>query len=239
MHTLFSRWSRLALLTLPLAVACGSDSTFDPNRDLKLRIVNASTAAGGPAELLLDEQSAGLLAYGQSTPYFTAPGGGHTITMRDEPTDGVPGPVLFTTNVTLSAGEFQTVIVTGSASDLAAITATEQSEAGDGTFLLRVIHAGPTTPSLDLYLNAQGTDINTVTPLISGIDPREVTDYQTVPVGSYQVRLTTSGTKDVLISANSLSIQSGQVATILVLDNPTAGGAPAAFVVPDGGDLNP
>ena len=62
---------------------------------------------------------------------------------------------------------------------------------------------------------------------------------QTIPVGSYQVRLTTSGTKDVLISANSLSIQSGQVATVLVLDNPTAGGAPAAFVVPDGGDLSP
>jgi hypothetical protein len=53
------------------------------------------------------------------------------------------------------------------------------------------------------------------------------------------VRLTTSGTKDVLISADALSIQSGQVATVLVLDNPNAGGAPAAFVVPDGGDLNP
>jgi hypothetical protein len=187
MSTLFIRWFRLGILALPLVFGCGTDSSFDPNRDLKLRIVNASTAAGGSAELLLDGQSAGLLAYGQSTAYFTATGGGHTIEMRDEPTDGVPGPLLFTTNVTLSAGEFQTVIVTGSASDLAAIITTEESEAGSGTFLLRVVHAAPTTPSLDLYVNAPGTDITTVNPLISGIDPREVTAYQTIPVGTYQV----------------------------------------------------
>ena len=239
MSTPFIRWFRLGILALPLAFGCGNDSSFDPNRDLKLRIVNASTAAGGSAELLLDGQSAGLLTYGQSTPYFTATGGGHTIEMRDEPTDGVPGPLLFTTSVTLTAGEFQTVVVTGSASDLAAITTTEESEAGSGTFLLRVVHAGPTTPSLDLYVNAQGTDINTVNPLVSGIDPREVTAYQTIPVGTYQVRLTQAGTKDPLISANGLTIQDGQVATLLVLDNPTPGSPPAGFVVPDGGDLNP
>jgi hypothetical protein len=239
MSTFFLRWFRLAMLALPVAVACGTDSSFDPSRDLRLRLVNASTAAGGTAEMLLDGQSAGLLAYGQSTPYFVATGGGHTIVMRDEPTEGVPGPVLFTTSVTLTAGEFQTVIISGSASDLAAITATEESEAGDGTFLLRVIHAGLTTPSLDLYVNAEGTDINTVTPLISGVDPREVTDYQQIPVGSYQLRVTAAGTKDALISANSLSVQEGQVATLLVLDNPSPGNPPVGFVVPDGGDLNP
>ena len=241
MPTPLFRRARAALLFLPLAAACGNDPIvpFDPSRDLRVRIVNASVAAGGSAEFLMDGQSAGLLAYGQSTPYFQATGGSRTIVMRDEPdSDGLPGATLFTATVSLTAGQFQTVFITGSGSDLAAITTTEQSDAPDGSFRLRVVHAGPTTPPLDLYVTEEGADINAATPLIAGIDPREVTDYQVIAFGAYQLRLTVAATKDVLIASNRTTFLEGQVTTLLVLDNPTPGQPPAGFVVPDGGDLD-
>jgi hypothetical protein len=242
MHrSLLHRWCA-ALLAVPLVVGCGDDpiAPFDPSRDLRLRMVNASVAAGGNAEFLLDGQSAGLLAYGQSTPYFQATGGTRTITMRDEPTDdGLPGPTLFTAQVPLTAGQFQTVFVTGSGSELAAITTTELSDAPADNFRLRVVHAGTTTPALDLYVTEEGADISAAAPLVGGIDPREVTDYQVIPFGSYQLRLTAAGTKDVLISSNQITFLDGQVTSLVVLDNPTAGEPPAGFIVPDGGDLDP
>jgi hypothetical protein len=241
MHRPFLRHWHAAVLAGSLLVGCGDGpiAPFDPSRDLRLRIVNASVAAGGAAEFLLDNQSAGLLGYGAGTPYFQATGGSRTIEMRDEPTDdGLPGPTLFTTQVSLSAGQFQTVIVTGSASELAAITTTELSDAPDGSFRLRLVHAGITTPALDLYVVAEGASIDDVSPVISGIDPREVSEYQLFNIGTYDARLTTVGTKDV-VASNRLSIQENLAATMLVLDNPIPEEPPGAFVVRDGGDLDP
>ena len=245
MHTLLLRRFRTALFLLPIAAACGDDpiAPFDPSRDLRLRMVNASVAPGGSAEFLLDGQSAGVLAYARSSPYFQVTGGSRTIVMRDEPDpDGLPGPTLFTTTVALTAGQFQTVVIAGAGSDLTAITTTELSGAPSGNFRLRVVHAGPTTPSLDLYVTAVGADINAATPLISGIDPREVTDYQVITFGIYQIRLTTAGTKDVVIPSNPsqepLTFEDGQVATLLILDNLTSGQPPAGVILPDGGDLD-
>ena len=241
MHRPFLRHWRAALLAVPLLVGCGDDpiESFDPSRDLRLRIINASLAAGGAAEFLIDDRSAGLLGYGQGTPYFQITGGNRTVVMRDEPDgEGLPGPTLFSAAVTLTPGQFQTLVISGAGSDLAALTATDQSEAPGGNILLRVLHAGAGTPSLDLYVIAVEADLQTATPLVSGIDPREVTEYQTLPFGRYQLRLTTAGTKDVLAGAPEQTFDDGQVATLVVFDNPTPGQPPVVPIIPDGGDLD-
>lgn len=242
MQTPFFRWFRAALLALPLAAGCGNDPTnaFDPSRDLKLRIVHASAAPGGSAEFLFDGQRVTQLGYGQNTPYLQVTGGSHTIGMRGAPDqDGNPGPMLFSTTVSLTAGQFQTVVVTGTGSEITAITITDQSTAATGNWQIRVMHAGQSTPALDLYVTAPGADLNAATPLVTGINWRDVTDYQLIGVGSYQIRLTPTGTKTALISSSDqgLAFQDGQVSSLLVLDNPTSGAPPAGFLLPDGGVL--
>ena len=83
-----------------------------------------------------------------------------------------------------------------------------------------------------------GADLNAATPLISGIAPRAVTDYQVIAVGEYQLRLTAAGTKDVLAGSDRQRFLDGQVGTLLVFDNPTPGQLPIVPIVPDGGDLD-
>ncbi len=237
---LFGRWLPLALLALTLASGCNSDdiAPFDPSRDAKLRLVHASSSPGGQADFLLDGARVTRLGYAQTTAYITVTAGTRTIGMQGLPDqDGNPGPTFISTPVAITAGQFQTVVITGGGADIAAITTTDASTPGSGNWSLRVVHAGQGTPSLDLYVTAAGADLNAATPLVTGIDWREATDYQVIATGSLRIHLTPTGTKTPLISSNTIAFQDGQVSTLFVFDNSTPGALPVGLLLGDGGVL--
>jgi hypothetical protein len=155
----FTRWLPLVALVVALGSGCGNDNIqpFDPTTQAKLRLVHASLAPGGEADFLLDGARVTRLGYGQTTTYIDVTAGTRTITLRDLPDqDGNPGPTFIGTPVTLTAGQFHTVVITGSGADIAAMTTTDGADPPAGNWNLRVVHAGQGTPSLDLYVTAQG-----------------------------------------------------------------------------------
>jgi hypothetical protein len=237
--SLFARWFPLALLALAVTACSNTDiAPFDPNTQAKLRIVHASLAPAGEADFLLDGARVARLGYAQTTAYIDVAAGGRTITMRDLPDqDGNPGPTFIAAPVTLPAGQFHTLVITGSGADVSVVTTTDGGTPAAGNFSLRIVHAGQGTASLDLYVTAQGADLNAATPLVSGIDWREVTDYQVLGTASLQVRLTATGTKTPVISSNEIAFQDGQVSTLFVFDNSTQGALPVGLLLADGGVL--
>ena len=178
---LFARTLGLVLAVAALASSCSNDNVvpFDPSRDAKLRIVHGSLAPAGDADFLIDGSRVTRLGYRETTAYITVAGGSRTIAMQDLPDqDGNPGPTFITAPVDLSPGVFHSVVVTGSGSEIAAIATTDGATPPAGNWSLRIVHAGQSTPSLDLYVTPQGADLNAATPLVSGIDWKEVTEYQ-------------------------------------------------------------
>jgi hypothetical protein len=70
---------------------------------------------------------------------------------------------------------------------------------------IRVMNASFNASSIDLYLNAPGTNIDGVNPLIAATayktaGPASGSDSMDVPGGSYQLTITAAGTKTVLFS---------------------------------------
>jgi hypothetical protein len=238
--SLLARWFPLALLAVALTSGCGDNDIlpFDPTTQAKLRVVHASLAPQGEADFLLDGGRITRLGYGQTTAYIDVAAGGRTIGMRDLPDqDGNPGPTYIEAPVTLTAGQFHTVVITGAGADVAALTTSDGATPAAGNWSLRIVHAGQGTPSLDLYVTPPGADLNAATPLVAGIDWREVTEYQVIATGTLQIRLTPTGAKTALISSNQIAFQEQQVSTLFVFDNSTQGNLPVGLLLGDGGDL--
>jgi hypothetical protein len=235
-----TRWIPLAALAAMLAAGCSNDiiPPFDPSTQAKLRLVHATLAPGGQTDFLFDGARVTRLDYRETTAYIDVMAGDRIITLRGLPDqDGNPGPTFIEAPVTLTPGQFHSVVFTGDAANLTAITTTDGANPPAGNWSLRVMHAGQGTPALDLYVTTQGADLNAATPLVTGIDWQEVTDYQEIAAGPLQVRLTPTGTKQALISTNEITFQDGQVSVFYVLDFPTPGNLPFGLLLADGGDL--
>jgi hypothetical protein len=230
------RWLPLALFAATLTAGCGNDSGFDPATQARLRLVHASLAPGGQADFLLDGVPVNRLAYRQSTGYIDVAAGARTISMRGLPDqDGIPGPTFVSGPVTVNAGRFHSAVVTGADADITVIGATDEATPPSDRWSLRVVHVAQGTAPLDLYVTDPGADLNAATPLLAGIDWREVTDYQAVAAGQQlQIRLTPAGTKEPLISSETITVPEGQVASIYVFDNPAAPTEPFGALVADG-----
>jgi Domain of unknown function (DUF4397) len=91
---------------------------------------------------------------------------------------------------------------------------------------MRVVNGAYTTTSVDVYLNAPGTDINAVSPFASGVafnrsQPASGDDSKGIDKGDYQVRVTTAGTKTVLF-AGTLSFGNNQDLLLIPVANAAA-----------------
>jgi hypothetical protein len=60
----------------------------------------------------------------------------------------------------------------------------------------------------------------------------DVADYLEAPAGTYQVRVTSTGTKTVVIDSGPLTLATGQVRTAIAVDAP-GGGEPFGLLVLD------
>ena len=85
-------------------------------------------------------------------------------------------------------------------------------------------------PAVDIYVTAPGADLETALPVLTSVEFGDVADYLEVPAGDYQVRVTPAGTKVVALDSGTLTLESGQVRTVIAVDAP-GGGAPFDLLV--------
>jgi hypothetical protein len=118
------------------------------------------------------------------------------------------------------------VIAAGPVSGIAPIVLQDDNSApAAGNVKVRAIHGAPSAPAVDIYITAPGADIQAETPALTGVEFGDVADYIEAPAGDYQVRVTPTGTKTVVIDSGTLTLASGQVRTAIAVDA-AGGGAP-------------
>ncbi|KPF70443.1 hypothetical protein IP84_01565 [beta proteobacterium AAP99] len=136
---------------------------------------------------------------------------------------------------TAEPGDQFTVIATGDSSNLKTITARQNAAdiAADQTGL-RVLHAAPRVPAVDIYLTAPDAALP-ATPSIPALaftnfaPPADQPSLK-VPAGDYQIRITQAGARDVVFDSGKLALPGGQ--DVLVAAIPAfEGAAPVALLV--------
>jgi hypothetical protein len=97
------------------------------------------------------------------------------------------------------------------------------------------VHEAPHAGPVDVYVTEPGADLTLTPPVASNVAFGQVLPSVTTNAGTYQVRVTPTGTKDVVIDSGALTLESGQVRTVIAVEA-TGGGPPFDFLVLN--DLN-
>jgi hypothetical protein len=108
----------------------------------------------------------------------------------------------------------------------------DRSRPESGSARVRVLHAAPSAPNVDVYVTAPDAGIANAQPVLSNVPFKALSDYLTVPAGTYDVFVTPRGTKTIAIQAKGLVIGDQLVATVAALDA-VGGGAPFSLQVLD------
>lgn len=195
----------------------------------RLRALFASPNAGN-LDVLLDEKPvAANIPYRTATTYVTLPAGAHTVRFNAAGT----GNTVLNANVSLAANTDTTLAVVGDAGNVAPVSLTDDNSApASGAARVRVLQASPAMGAVDVYITAKDADILAASPAVNGVAYRAASNYVQLPAGTYEIRVTPAGTKNIAIDA-LMTMTAGQVVTIGSVGDPSVGQPLEAIVFPD------
>jgi hypothetical protein len=206
-----------------LTAACGDDdeNTGPDLADARVRVVHASPDAPSVDVLVDDAVALTNVPYLGVSDYLEVPSGSRNLKVNAA---GTATTVIDADADLAEDGEY-TVIASGLVSAIEPIVLVDDNSApAAGNVRVRAIHGAPSAPAVDIYVTAPGTDLETETPVLVNVVFGQVADYLEAPAGTYQVRVTPTGSKTVVIDSGPLTLASGQVRTAIAVDAAGGGG---------------
>lgn len=203
----------LAAVPVALLAACGgSDDNADDRlglADPKIRLVHAVPLAPAVTlyrnDLTVAPELSGL-AYKDASPYVTIGSGPARWDLRT--TTAVPATVGSVSFEGDRGRKYTLVAVPDAGSLTEAVLIDDPYNKGivSDNARVRLFNASFNAAALDVYLSAPNADLATLTPTFAAVGykvavPASGQDSRELEGGSYQLRLTTAGTKDVIFSA--------------------------------------
>ena len=207
--------------------ACSDDNGSLPSPPAaQMRVVN--TAAGITAvDLLIDgDVAVPSVAYLGTSAYVDVAAGAHQVALRAVPS----GVALGSTSVTLTEDLSYTLFATVATDTTPPIVAADTGVVpATGKVKLRVVHAAPSAPPLDVFLTLTDESLAGATPLIQpftygvGTSP-DFPGYVERDPGEYRVRFTDQGTTDVVLDTGPVPMAAGQVRSVILFQSDSLGG---------------
>lgn len=200
-----------ALVLAPLLAACGNGNNddFDDRVGVaapRVRFVHVAT--GGPAVTLHRnenrEKDATNIEYKFATQYYDVGTGFNAFSLRTASND----TEISKASLNASRGHKYTVLALLSSSllELATIDDPYNKSLVSDNARIRFLNTAVNAQNVDVYLTAGTTDLNSVTPILSGIsykaaNPPSGANSIDLEAGTYQIRVTAAGTKSPIFSS--------------------------------------
>jgi hypothetical protein len=197
----------------------------------RIRVLHASPDA--PAVDVLVDGTTVLenLPFREYSEYLAVPAGMHEVRVN---VTGTSTTVLQAAP-NFQAGRDYTAIAVGFAGgrspalDLMLLS-DDNAAPASGSIRLRVVHAAPSAPAVDVYLTTPFEALGNKSAALTNVPFKAASGYSQVPVSLYQARVTPAGTKTVAIDSHRLATWNGMVRTIVAVDS-RGGGGPFDFVI--------
>ncbi len=166
------------------------------------------------------------------TPYQGIPAGTYTFNVN---LAGAATPA-YTATSTLANVSAYTFVVFGAPSNVTGLLLSDTVlvNVPTGNFALSLANTSPTAGAIDLYLTAPGADLGAATPIVTGMVYGANSAFVIVPLGSYQLRLTRTGTKEVIFDAPAPTVADGSAQTVVAYSRGSARLVNVAFLTTGG-----
>lgn len=207
--------------------ACDDDNNVDFNNpveeDFKLQVVHASQDSPNVNVLVNGNAAVSDAAYKTASARLDLDADTYTIQVDGITPDGdvtVIGP----TDIDFMQDQLYTIIAANVTASIEPIIISQPDAAPpSGQVTINAIHAASNAPTVDIYLTAPGDDISAIAPTVTLAysDSLGPTDVAT---GDYQVRITPTGTKDVVYDSGTVSLEAGTVINLAAIANTTGTG---------------
>lgn len=231
----------MLISTSVFLVGCDDDDDDSPD-NATLNVFHASPDAPD-VQLSVDGSVIGTLDYKEATGLITLREGSHDILVLDNIV-GSGGTVIDLSGTTLTEDVRYDVLAINNVASLdTLILADDSPSVASSDVKVRVVHAAPSAPEVDVFVTAPGADLSASTP-INEIDTDTAFVFETVlgPLtvasGTYQVRVTLDDdTSSVVFDSGSIDLAGGSNLVIAAVQNTGSGaddGAPISLAVLDG-----
>jgi hypothetical protein len=197
------RLTLAALLALPLALAGCKINTINsfPTVSAHVRAVNVVTGTTAVDVLVEDAATWPGLAFEGSTDYVDLDNKQTTFNVRLQGETAL----LVTGTFSLAGEQTYTLVTYGTPTQpLLLLLPDATIQPGSGRSQLRIVNTATGIGAVDAYLTAPGIALDTIGPQFAGIGYSGATTYLQFAPGTYQLRITTSGTKDVIYDSGAI-----------------------------------
>jgi hypothetical protein len=220
----------LMVLAVAGLAACNSDP--DP---AQLRVLHASPDAPAVNVFAGTAQIAGNLDYGQATAQLEVEPGVVTVRVDGLLPGNTTGTVIGPADLTFEDDTLYTVLAVGAVADLEALVLSQPDDrVPAGQTRLRVVHAAPAAPQVDVYFTSPDAELAASMP-VGTLAFREDIGPVDVAAGDYRVRVTAAGNVSALVfDSGTIPLGSGANLVIAAIENVDTGPAPIQLMVSDG-----
>lgn len=192
-----------------------------------IRVVHASPDAPAVDVLVNGSKVLEAIPFKEYSEYLAVPAGRYDIRVNVSGTN----TTVLQASPELAAGQDYTAMAVGKVANIELLLiADDNSSPEDGNARLRVIHAAPSAPSVDVYATSPFEALASKTPALSNVPFKAVSGYLEVPAGNYQARVAVANTKTVAIDSGRIPKVNGAVRTIIAIENAT-GSTPFGFLI--------
>jgi trimeric autotransporter adhesin len=215
---------RLLLAVAALTAACSDDEGTGPEEGMaRLRVVHADAELAEVDVVVDDIEMATDLSFLDASDYLELEAGSRQVVfLTTEST-------LDSLQLNLAEGVDYTVFPCCFGFPNTLFLTDDNAESANGNARVRVIHFA-NGPTVDVYVTAPDTDLETETPTLVALRRFDVSEYQELSSGDYQIRVTRAGSKTVVIDGGTQALGPGQVRTVVVVEA-EGGGEPFSLLV--------
>jgi hypothetical protein len=161
------------------------------------------------------------LAYLGASDYLGASAAGHTMQVSVAGTT----TALLDADVTVADGTDYTVLVADTLESLRTIVLTDDNGPPPaGKVKVRAVHASPHAGAVDVYVTTPDDVLSGSTPALTDVRFGQFSPYLDADAGTYRVRVTPKASTEVLIDSGDLTLENGQVRTVIAVDPAEAEG---------------
>jgi hypothetical protein len=218
------RWCVSLILGVAGAAMAGCSSATGPVTQTYLRSVNGSPN-GPPLDIYVYGSRIVLsLPYAASTSYINIGSGPATVSV----TATGDSASLSSTPTKFANHHWYTLLVLGAIDSLGSSILVDSTTAPADSARLRFVNGSPSSPSVDVYVKPMG-DSTPPKPTFAGVAFRSATAYLSESPASYEVVVTSAGSKTVVLDDTLANVSGAAVRTVIALDHP-GGGAPLTAV---------
>lgn len=188
-----------------LLVGCSSDDPA-PVKTASIRVVHASPDAPAVDVFANGRAVVTNAPFKAATAFASLPAGPVNLVVKVAGTD----TTVLSAQATLAPDSLTTVMAVNTAANLEPLVIAESPMApATGNLKVRVVHAAPAVPAVDVYVTTPTAALDASTPVLAGVPFKGVSEALSVPAGDYRVRLTPSGTKNAAYDSGSVSLTAG------------------------------